>query len=61
MIDFDDYINEDKTEHNQRWPYIPDHSYRLLITGGSGSRKTNVLLNFINNGIHIDKDSKRSI
>ena len=28
-------------------PYIPDHPYRILITGGSGSGKTNVLLNLI--------------
>ena len=26
-------------------PYIPDHTYRVLIISGSGSRKTNVLLN----------------
>ena len=28
-------------------PYIPDHPYRILITGGSGSRKSNVILNLI--------------
>ena len=27
--------------HYPNWPYILDHSYRILITGGSGSRKTN--------------------
>ena len=31
--------------HNPNWSYIPDHHYRNLIIGGSGSRKTNVLLN----------------
>ena len=35
MINFDDYINENKTKHNKNGPYIPDHSYRILITGGS--------------------------
>ena len=25
MINFDDYVNENKTEHNENWPYIPDH------------------------------------
>ena len=35
--------------HNPYWPYIPDHSYRVLIIGGSGSGKTNVLLNLIKN------------
>ena len=33
--------------HNPNWLYIPDHSYRILITGGSGSGKTNMLLNLI--------------
>ena len=26
---------------------IPDHPYKILIIGGSGSRKTNVFLNLI--------------
>ena len=55
MIDFDDYTNENKTEHNLKWPYIPDHPYRILIMGGSGSGKTNALLNLINNQPDIDK------
>ena len=46
MINFD-YANENKTEHNQKWPYIPDHPYKILIRG-SGSGKTNALLNLIN-------------
>ena len=49
MISFDNYTNENKTEHNPKWPYIPDHPYRILIAGGSRSRKTNALLNLINN------------
>ena len=55
MINFDDYVNENKTEHNKNWPYIPDHPYRILIIGGSGSGKTNVLLNLIENQPDIDK------
>ena len=43
-----------KQEHNLKWPYIPDHRYRILIVGGSGSGKTNALLNLINNQIDID-------
>ena len=39
MINFDDYINENKIKHNLNWPYIPDHPYRILIIGGSGSGK----------------------
>ena len=38
-----------------KWPYIPDHPYRILIVGGSGSGKTNALLNLINNQSDIDK------
>ena len=35
-------------KHNENWLYIPDHPYRILIIGGSGSGKTNTLLNLIN-------------
>ena len=55
MINFDDYVNENKTIHNKNWPYIPDHPYRILIIGGSGSGKTNLLLNLIENQPDIDK------
>ena len=47
MINFDDIFNENKTVHNKNWPCIPDHPYRMLIIGGSGSGKTNALLNLI--------------
>ena len=55
MINFDNYANENKKEHNSKWPYILDHPYRILIVGGSGSGKTNALLNLINNQLDIDK------
>ena len=55
MINFDEYINENKRKHNPNWPHIPDHPYRILIIGGSGSVKTNALLNLINNQPDIDK------
>ena len=55
MINFDDYTNENKIEHHSKWPYIPDHPYRILIVGGSRSGKTNALLNLINNQPDIDK------
>ena len=48
MITFDDYTNENKTEHNPKWPNIPDNPYRTIIVGGSGSGKTNSLLNLVN-------------
>ena len=57
MINFNDYTNENKTEHNKNWPYTPDHPYSILIIGGSGSGKTNVLLNLIENQPDIDKIS----
>ena len=49
MINFDDYVNEHKTEHNKNWPYIPDKPYGILIIGGSGTGKANVLLNLVEN------------
>ena len=55
MINFDNYTNENETEHNSMWPYIPDHPYTILIIGGSGSSKTNALLNLIDNQPDIDK------
>ena len=55
MINFDDQANENKAQHNAKWPYIPDHPYRILIIGGSGSGKTNALWNLINNKPDIDK------
>ena len=55
MINFDEYTNQNKIEHNSKWPYISDHPYRILIVGGSGSGKTNELLNLINNQPEIDK------
>ena len=39
--------NENNEDRNEKWSYIPDHSYIVLIIGGSGSGKTNVLLNLI--------------
>ena len=47
MINLDSITNENNIEHNKKWPYIPDHPYRILIIGGSGSGKTNALLNLI--------------
>ena len=42
-----DYDQSVKINHNPNWLYIPDHPFRTLIIGGSGSIKTNVLLNLI--------------
>ena len=50
MINLDNNNN-----HNEKWPYIPDHPQRILTIGGSGSGKTNILLNLINEQRDIDK------
>ena len=55
MIDFDEYTNENEKDHNLNWSYIPGHPYRILIIGGSGSGKTNGLLNLIHSQPDIDK------
>ena len=49
------FVNENRTEHIKNWPYIPDHLYRILIIRGSGSGKTNLLSNVIENQWDIDK------
>ena len=55
MIDLDSITNENNREHNKKWPYIPDHPYRILMISGSGSGKTNALLNLIKEQDDIDK------
>ena len=55
MINLDSIINENNKEHNKKGPYIPDHLYRILVIGGSGSEKTNALLNLINEQSDINK------
>ena len=47
MINLDSTTNENNKEHNEKWPFIPDHPYRILIIGDYGSGKTNALLNLI--------------
>ena len=48
-------IQMNTKQHNLKWPCIPNHPYRILIIGSSGSGKTNVLLNLINDQPDIDK------
>ena len=47
MINLYSITNENKKEHNEKWPFIPHYPYRIFITGGSGSGKTNALLSLI--------------
>ena len=55
MINLDSITDKDNKEHNEKWPYISDHSYRIVIIGGSRLGKTNTLLNLINKQNDIDK------
>ena len=54
MINLDSITNESNKEHNKKWPYIPDHPYRILIIRGSGSGKRDGLLNLIKEQDDID-------
>ena len=47
MINVDSITNENNKKHNEKQPYIPDTPYIIIIIGGSGSGKTNALLNLI--------------
>ena len=55
MINLDNITNENNKEHNEKWPYIPDHPHKFLITCGSGSGKTNTLLNLIKEQDDVDE------
>ena len=47
MYNLDDITYQNNKKHNKKWPYIPDHQCIILIIGGSGSGKTNALLQTI--------------
>ena len=55
MFNLDDITNENNKEPNEKSPYIPNHPYRILINGGSGSGKTSALLNLMKEQDDIDK------
>ena len=55
MINLDSITNENIKNHNKKWPFIPDHPHRILIIGGTGSGKTNALINLINEQNDIEK------
>ena len=56
MFNLDDITKENNKEHNEKWPYVPDHPYGILIIGGSGTGKTILLLNLIDEENDIDKN-----
>ena len=41
------YDTSIEISHNPNWLYIPDHPNRILIIGGLGSWKINVLLDIL--------------
>ena len=55
MINLDNIKNDNNNNHNEKWPYIPDHPYRILIIGRSGLGKTKTLLDLINEQKDIEK------
>ena len=55
MINLHIITNENNKKHNEKWPCIPEHPYRIMIIGGSGSGKTSALLNLIKKQDDIDK------
>ena len=55
MFNLDEITNENNKKHNKKRPYIPDHPYRIQITGGSVARITNVLLNLMTQQDDINK------
>ena len=55
MFNLGSITNENNKEHNKKWPFIPDHPYRILIIGGFWPGKTIALLNLISQHDDIDK------
>ena len=55
IFNLEDNTNKNNKEHNENWPFIPDHPYRILIIEDPGSGKTNPLLNLIKEQEDIDK------
>ena len=47
MINYDIVTKENINKYNSNWSQIPAHPYIILIIGGSGSGKTNALLNLM--------------
>ena len=55
MFKFDCITKEDIKRHNPNWTKTFDHPYIIFIVWGSGSGKTNALLNLINDEPDIDR------
>ena len=55
IISFNDVTKETIKQHNLDWLHIPDQPCKILIISGSGSGKTNALLELVNDQADIDK------
>ena len=55
MINLDSITKENNKEYNEKCSFIPDHSYIIIMIGGSGSGKTNALINLMNEQNSFDK------
>ena len=55
MFNVGSITNENNKKHNKKWPFIRDRPYRILITDGSGSGKSNALLNLTKGQDDINK------
>ena len=55
IINFDCVKKENIKEQDTNWSQIPDHPYRILIIGDSGSGKTNLLFDLIGRQPDVDK------
>ena len=55
VINLDSITDENNKEQYEKLLFIPDHPYRILIIGGSGSGNTNALLNLLKVQDDIDK------
>ena len=52
MINLRSITNQSNKKHDERWPYIPDHRYRILIIR---SGKMNILLYLTKEQNDVDK------
>jgi hypothetical protein len=55
IINFDKICNPNKKPEKKKCSLMPNHPFRMLMCGGSGSGKTNVLINMITRFLDFDK------
>ena len=55
MINLGSITYENNKEHNEKFQFIPDYQHIILIISGSGTGKTNALLNLIKEQDDVDK------